>query len=403
MQYVDGPDAHTFTTERGKLPIGDAMWILRDVAAALDYAHEQQLLHRDVKPANILLELDHNRRRAILSDFGIARAAGSTQLTGTGFAVGSSGYSSPEQLNADPVDARSDVYALGCTMYYLLTGSSPFPTDSLAKALLAHLNEPPPRLTDARPDLPPAVDPVLTRALAKAPADRFASAGDFFRALDQALRTPAPRAAPTAPSPALNPGGITIRHPSRPDSTLHRPASTATPVPARASTPAPVSAATPALTSTPFAAPAPDRRSRPSVPLPKPAASPDITVRRAEAPVPRRRSNAAPKVPLPSARKLPAAAEKPHWESTKARVDIPAHLREPEVTDEPVGLNPSGLGIGFVVVLSIAIIIGAVAVIGVGRSLIALLIIGAITLVIALVLSFRGKTDGTEWEFHEDL
>ncbi|MFT4128064.1 MAG: protein kinase [Gordonia sp. (in: high G+C Gram-positive bacteria)] len=187
MQYVDGQNAAEFSG--GRLPLADCLWILHDVASALDYAHLQNVLHRDVKPANILLDLKCSPRRALLADFGIAHAIGSPMLTAPGQAVGTVAFMSPEHLGDRAMDGRSDVYSLACTVYALTTGTSPF-TGVPAQIADGHAHREPPRLSSRLAGVPPAVDDVLGTALAKAPDRRFPSAGAFVAALARAENTP---------------------------------------------------------------------------------------------------------------------------------------------------------------------------------------------------------------------
>ena len=164
--------------------------IVAEVAAALDAAHATGLVHRDVKPANVLLEGEAEAdQRVYLTDFGLARRVEATSgVTATGAFVGTLDYVAPEQIRGDRVDARADVYALGCVLFELLAGIPPFASreDKVAK-MYAHLNEEPTRLRVLRPELPAAVDAVAARALAKDPAERFPSAGDLGRAVSAAV------------------------------------------------------------------------------------------------------------------------------------------------------------------------------------------------------------------------
>ncbi len=193
MRYVDGTDAETALTEApgGLLPARRAVRIVTEVAAALDCAHRSNLVHRDVKPANVLLSrpVADEPEQVFLTDFGIARSTDAhTRLTRTGEVLATLGYASPEQIESRPLDARSDVYALGCLLHRLLTGSVPFPGSSVAAALHGHLALPPPRPTALVPWLPPGLDVVVARAMAKDPAARYPScralAADAQAALD---------------------------------------------------------------------------------------------------------------------------------------------------------------------------------------------------------------------------
>jgi YVTN family beta-propeller protein len=187
MDLVDGTDLRGVLRRQGTLDPRHAARIIADVASALDAAHERGLVHRDVKPANILIEAGDEH--VFLTDFGLARQVdANTGVTATGAFVGTLDYVAPEQIRGERVDARADVYALGCVLFELLTGNAPFAArdDKIAK-MYAHLEEEPPSLRVLRPDLPGGLDLVLNRALAKDPADRFPSAGDLARAVDAAV------------------------------------------------------------------------------------------------------------------------------------------------------------------------------------------------------------------------
>lgn len=186
MQYVDGRDASAFRGE--PLAPARAVGIIARTAEALDYAHDRGVLHRDVKPANILLGPSRSGDRVLLTDFGIARLRGDArQLTRTGAFLATLAYASPEQLSGEPVDHRSDQYSLGCTLFTLLTGESPFPADNPGAVVAAHLTKPVPRASAVVGDLPPGIDAVIARAMAKAPDERFDSCEEFARAATAAL------------------------------------------------------------------------------------------------------------------------------------------------------------------------------------------------------------------------
>ena len=169
-------------TREGQLPIGDALRLAAQVADALAYAHKQGVVHRDIKPENILLSGGH----AKLADFGIALAADPThaKLTQTGLAIGTPAYMSPEQVLGDAeLDGRSDLYSLGCVLYEMLAGVPPF-AGANAQALMAkRFTEDAPHVTMQRPTVPPMVDLVLARALARDPSERHATIGEFGAAL----------------------------------------------------------------------------------------------------------------------------------------------------------------------------------------------------------------------------
>ncbi|MFF3225361.1 serine/threonine protein kinase [Nocardia suismassiliense] len=198
MQYVDGIDAATVTPQ--KLPPERAVQIIEGVAGALDYAHGMGVLHRDVKPANIMLARSSggHRERVFLTDFGIARLReDSTHLTQTGMFTATLAYASPEQMTGAHLDHRSDQYSLACALYWLLTGVAPFDAPAPADIIRGHLQLPPPSASALRAGLPPALDAVIAVAMAKRPDQRFASCLDFATAAKQALAGQLPQL-PTA-------------------------------------------------------------------------------------------------------------------------------------------------------------------------------------------------------------
>lgn len=188
MDYVDGTDAARLVRDRYPhgLPPKDAVEIVSAVADALDYAHERYLLHRDVKPANILLtDPRAGDRRILLADFGIAKAANETHgITATNMTVGSVAYAAPEQLTGKKLDGRADQYALGCTAFHLLAGHQPFDYSNPATVIGSHLSAPRPRLSSVRPDLP-SMDDILAKAMATEPHQRFDTCREFALALRQ--------------------------------------------------------------------------------------------------------------------------------------------------------------------------------------------------------------------------
>jgi predicted Ser/Thr protein kinase/tetratricopeptide (TPR) repeat protein len=188
MAYVEGSDLKTLLVHEGKVPLRRALRILGQIASALDAAHARGLVHRDVKPANILVGPDD---RAYLSDFGVVKELAAAGTTRTGSFVGTIEYSAPEQIEGKDVDARADVYALACVLYECVVGTPPFHHSSDVAVLNAHLHAPPPKLSKAAPDLPPALEPVLAKALSKSPLDRYASCGEFV-ALARAAAAPEP-------------------------------------------------------------------------------------------------------------------------------------------------------------------------------------------------------------------
>jgi len=203
MRFVVGGDLRGVLEREGALAPGRAAAFISPVASALDAAHRAGLVHRDVKPANILVDARPDRPDHVyLSDFGVSKGAiSSVSLTGAGHFVGTPDYSAPEQIQGLAVDGRADQYALACVAYQLLTGSAPFEREQGMAVLFAHLSAPPPSLSARRPDLSPAVDHVLTRALSKAPENRYRSCRDFADALRGALHL-APYISPgSAPAP----------------------------------------------------------------------------------------------------------------------------------------------------------------------------------------------------------
>jgi serine/threonine-protein kinase len=196
MRYVHASDLRRVLESEGRLEPGRALAILDQVARALDAAHARGLVHRDVKPGNILLAppvLDGDPEHVYLVDFGLARSANDDRsIGGDGSFLGTPRYAAPEQAAGRPVDARTDGYALGCVLHECLTGHPPFPDGPGEAVLLAHLEAAPPRVTIHRPDLPPAIDQVIARALAKSPEDRFPSCRALVAAAREALEPRAP-------------------------------------------------------------------------------------------------------------------------------------------------------------------------------------------------------------------
>ena len=210
MDYVDGTDAGRLIRERYRdgMPEPDVAEIVTAVADALDFGHERRLLHRDVKPENILVTAsDGRRRRVLLTDFGIARRIDDvSNLTDDNVAVGTVSYMAPEQLLNKPLDGRADQYALAATTFHLLTGAPPFYDSNRAVVISQHLGTPPPRISDRRPDLA-HLDPVLARALAKDADARYPTCLDFANAVtqqssprDAVLASPTPAASERRPA-----------------------------------------------------------------------------------------------------------------------------------------------------------------------------------------------------------
>jgi DNA-binding NarL/FixJ family response regulator len=182
MRFVEGTDLRELLRATGPLDALRAATIVDEVAGALDDAHRHGLVHRDVKPANVLIGSHEGREHAYLTDFGVCRQRTvASELTGTGLAIGSADYMAPEQAQGADVDARADIYSLGCVLFQALTGTVPFDRDSDLDKLWAHAHEPPPALREHRPDLPEALGDVLARSMAKDPAERQPSAGALGR------------------------------------------------------------------------------------------------------------------------------------------------------------------------------------------------------------------------------
>jgi serine/threonine protein kinase len=217
MRFVRGPDLKEIL-KRGQLGVGRTIFLIEQLASALDAAHAHSLVHRDVKPGNILLEesTDH----VYLTDFGVAKQTTARGLTSTGHFLGTVEYAAPEQIEGGTVDARTDVYALGCVLYECLTGAPPFSHGTEHAVLHAHLVDPPPSVSRVRPDLPQAFDGVIATAMAKIADERFGSCGELAHAARNAASgtarrvesgpgrvetiasTPAPAPVSTTPPPA---------------------------------------------------------------------------------------------------------------------------------------------------------------------------------------------------------
>ena len=219
MPYVEGESLHERIRRETSLPVDEALRIAREVSEALAYAHGRKIIHRDIKPANIMLSAGH----ALVADFGIARgvgAAGGAAITKTGLAVGTPQYMSPEQASGSAaVDSRSDIFAVGCVLYEMIAGEPPFTGPTPQAIVIRSLTETPRSLSTTREGLSPAVDAVVSRALAKNPADRWQTAGEFAKALGGAedqmrlgplggARTPAQGVAIEAPPSAAKVWGL---------------------------------------------------------------------------------------------------------------------------------------------------------------------------------------------------
>jgi serine/threonine-protein kinase len=216
MELVEGPTLRHLIDQQGGLPVGDVIRIGKQVADALDAAHRAGLVHRDVKPANVLVPASGPVK---VTDFGIAKAAGGDDLTRTGTVMGTARYLAPEQVNGRPTDPRTDVYALGLLMYEALCGHPPFGGDTDIATAMARLTTSAPAVRAERPDVSPALDDVIHRCLARQPTARFGSAAAVRDALDRARFDPTgaiPRpivGPPQPPVPVANSGPVTSPQP----------------------------------------------------------------------------------------------------------------------------------------------------------------------------------------------
>jgi serine/threonine-protein kinase len=215
MRYVEGSDLKALLDREGPLDLDRTVSILRQVGAALDAAHARGLVHRDVKPGNILIASGTGREdpdHVYLTDFGLTKRSSSLSgQTTTGRFIGTMDYVAPEQIGGKPVDARTDIYSLGCVLYECLVGEPPFDRDDEAALLWAHLVERAPRISARRPDLPAGLDAVLDKAMAKAPEDRFGACrdlvGDFRAEVEgRAEQPPAPLPVAADPPPRRDRG-----------------------------------------------------------------------------------------------------------------------------------------------------------------------------------------------------
>jgi len=255
MEYLEGETLTEVIKQRGQLPPDEVVQILHPLADALDYAHHHGLVHRDIKPGNVIVSPEG---LVTLTDFGIARAAQETRLTATGTIVGTPEYMSPEQVRGLTADARSDQYSLAVVAYEMLVGRVPFEADSTLALLHMVAYEPPPSICEARPELPMEVEAVLTKALAKEPGDRYALASGFVDVLGRALAgeevVKAPRLVPepSAPAPASVTGAAEAT--VKVSTPVMEPEKAA--VPAAAVSPPPVESAVPAAAPAPTPIPA---------------------------------------------------------------------------------------------------------------------------------------------------
>ncbi|MBY8855667.1 protein kinase [Nocardia sp. CA2R105] len=343
MRYVGGGDAAALLSEH---PDGLApergVRLIDGAARALDYAHDQGVLHRDVKPANLLIETDHrHNERAVLTDFGIARTLDDT-VTMSGIAA-SFAYAAPERFTDSPADRRADIYSLGCTLYQLLTGRPPFPRKDQAAVIGAHLTAPPPAPRALRPELPVELDAVIATALAKSPQDRYATCTALAEAATRCL-TPAavtvrwesPRslAFSTDPTPQ-QPAAAPMPQPPVATPTHHAPTGTPTPQPPAADPtprqtvgdPTPSSSAPDRASAQPDAAPASPQPDASSA-SPRPVTDRALAVPTLPRPVGK-------STPRPSTAGQPAGDATPPPPTTAPSPPHPDHAPEPPPPTEP--------------------------------------------------------------------
>jgi hypothetical protein len=214
FEYVEGDNLKQLIQRRGPAPVSTALELGMQISRGLSFAHQQGLVHRDVKPQNVLLNGDG---QAKVTDFGIARSLDVKHgMTQTGTVLGTSDYIAPEQAQGQRVDEHTDVYSLGVVLYELLTNEVPFPGENFVAVAMRHINEPPPPIRDKRPDVPPRVEAAIQRAMAKDPNDRFATMAEFCGELEaclaelqsqgtQVVGAPAPGARRRARRPGVNP------------------------------------------------------------------------------------------------------------------------------------------------------------------------------------------------------
>ncbi|WP_234293551.1 serine/threonine-protein kinase [Nocardia jinanensis] len=275
MRLVEAPNLATLLADQGPLDTAEAVAVITQIAAALDAAHTSGVVHRDVKPSNILVTPDGF---AYLIDFGIARSGQDTTLTRAGTMIGTLAYMAPERLTLDQIDARSDVYSLACVLYECLAGTKPYRGDSVERQIAAHLTDRPPLPSAA--GVPPAFDAVIAQGMAKDPDERYRSAGELAAAAKQALLPAAAPAAATPPDTAIR----AAVGPATDTPTAVPPAATVTPATA---TPAAVTpaTATPAAVTPRTDTPPDDRplaltppTGTPSGDTPRPLIPPAVTV-----------------------------------------------------------------------------------------------------------------------------
>jgi YVTN family beta-propeller protein len=279
MRWVEGTDLRSLIVSEGSLNPTRAVAIVEQIGEALDAAHSGGLVHRDVKPANVMLTATHGREHAYLTDFGLTKkTASTTALTRAGHFVGTPDYMPPEQIKGERADAHADVYALGCLLFHALTGQPPYDRDTEVAKMYAHLHDPPPSAAETVPGTPVGLDAVITRALAKDPDQRYPSAGDLGRASRAALTG----ADPSQPERSLATG---LAAPRGPEMAPTAPPAGAAPTAPGAAPTAPGAAPTspPPVPTAP--APTPTEPPPPAAPTPTSGAPPRERPRRLALPI----------------------------------------------------------------------------------------------------------------------
>ena len=281
MRWVEGTDLRSVIVREGKLDPNRIVAIVEQVAAALDAAHSGGLVHRDVKPANVMLTSTHGVEHVYLMDFGLTkRTTSATGLTKTGAFVGTPDYMSPEQIRGERADARSDVYALGCLLFHALTGRPPYDRDTEVAKMYAQLHDPPPSATGSVPGIPADLDAVVARALAKDPGGRYPSAGDLGRAARAALTgTVAAQPERSLATGLAAPGAVT------PPPTPAPAPAPVTPPPTAAAAPPPVTPPPTAAAAPPAVTPPPTAAAAPAAPAAGPPPPPTGAPRRSALPI----------------------------------------------------------------------------------------------------------------------
>jgi serine/threonine protein kinase/tetratricopeptide (TPR) repeat protein len=186
MEFIQGRTLKDYMHQHKRLPVQEALHIMRQLADGLDYAHKAGMIHRDLKPANVMF-INEEKQEVVVTDFGIARIMGAAGLTGTGMAVGTPAYMSPEAGRGEQTDERADIYALGIMLYEMVTGQTPYDADTPLAVIMKHINAPLPTRKDFGDIIPESVEKLVLKCIAKEPEDRFASSGDFRDAIDKVI------------------------------------------------------------------------------------------------------------------------------------------------------------------------------------------------------------------------